>query len=90
MALAAESLTDDRTAPVAFEPLDIAVGRCKGCRLCVAVCPQHVLDVDESFVNALGYYPIRLTDPSGCTSCALCARMCPDTVFTIYARARRP
>ena len=25
-----------------FEPLDIATDRCKGCELCVDVCPKHV------------------------------------------------
>ena len=33
-----------RTPSDAFEPLDIAVDRCKGCGLCVAVCPKNVLD----------------------------------------------
>ena len=45
-----------------FEPLEIAVDRCKGCGLCVDVCPKHVLALDESVVNALGYHPVRLTD----------------------------
>ena len=75
-------------ADEAFEPLHIASDRCKGCSLCVGVCPQHVLALDESLVNALGYHPIRLTDAAGCTSCALCARICPDAVFTVYARPR--
>lgn len=89
MALAPGSVAVDRSEGAAFEPLDIAVARCKGCQLCIGVCPRHVLEVDESFVNALGYHPIRLTDPAGCTSCALCARICPDSVFAVYARAKR-
>jgi 2-oxoglutarate ferredoxin oxidoreductase subunit delta len=71
-----------------FEPLDIAGERCKGCGLCVDVCPKHVLANDESVVNPLGYHPVRLTDAAACTSCALCARICPDVVFAVYARPR--
>jgi 2-oxoglutarate ferredoxin oxidoreductase subunit delta len=72
----------------AFQPLDIAADRCKGCRLCVTACPKHVLELDPSAVNVLGHHPVRLTDAGACTSCALCARVCPDAVFTIYARPR--
>ena len=72
----------------AFEPLDIATDRCKGCELCVHICPKHCLILDETMVNALGYHPIQLTDASACTSCALCARICPDAVFAVYARPK--
>ncbi len=75
-------------AAVSFEPLAIAAERCKGCGLCVAVCPPGVLALDPSLVNRLGYHPVRLTDPAGCTSCALCYRVCPDVVFTVFARPR--
>jgi 2-oxoglutarate ferredoxin oxidoreductase subunit delta len=66
-------------------PIDIATDRCKGCGLCVEACPKHVLELDETAVNALGYHPAHLVDAAGCTSCVICARVCPDTVFTIYA-----
>lgn len=71
-----------------FQPIEIAVDRCKSCDLCIAVCPKHVLESDVTVVNRLGHHPIRLTDPDACTSCALCARICPDAVFTIYARPK--
>jgi 2-oxoglutarate ferredoxin oxidoreductase subunit delta len=77
---------------VALRPVRLAIAedRCKGCGLCVDVCPKHVLALDESVVNQLGYHPVRLTDAESCTSCALCARICPDAVFTVYAPARSP
>jgi 2-oxoglutarate ferredoxin oxidoreductase subunit delta len=89
LALAVLSSRADSPAPEAFEPLDVAADRCKGCALCVAVCPKHVLALDMSTVNGLGYHPVQLTDASACTSCALCARICPDAVFAVYARPRR-
>ena len=75
-------------APAPFEPLAIAVDRCKGCALCVGSCPKHLLALDETVVNALGYHPIRFSDSDACTSCALCARICPDAVYTVYAHPK--
>jgi 2-oxoglutarate ferredoxin oxidoreductase subunit delta len=89
MAIAVQPTRSRINAFEPFEPLDIAVDRCKGCGLCVAVCPQGILELDVSIVNELGYHPIQLTDAAACTSCALCARVCPDTVFAVYARPRR-
>jgi len=66
-------------------PVLIASDRCKGCELCVDVCPPHVLELDITVVNPLGHHPVRLTDPAGCTSCAFCARVCPDAVLTVLA-----
>jgi 2-oxoglutarate ferredoxin oxidoreductase subunit delta len=72
-----------------FAPLDIAADRCKGCGLCVDICPTHAVALDPSAVNELGYHPVRIVDASACTSCALCARICPDAVFSVFARPRR-
>lgn len=73
-----------------WSPLDIATEHCKGCELCVTACPHGVLALDLTVVNHLGYHPVRLTDPKGCTSCVLCARVCPDVVFTVYAPRKEP
>jgi 2-oxoglutarate ferredoxin oxidoreductase subunit delta len=72
----------------AFRPVVVSDERCKGCGLCVDVCPPHALELDERFVNALGHHVARLVDPDACTSCAKCARVCPDAVLTIYARPK--
>ena len=88
MAIAVDSIRSGTNARDAFEPLDIAVDRCKGCSLCVSICPKNVLMLDVSIVNQLGYHPVRLTDAAACTSCALCARICPDSVFAVFARPR--
>ena len=88
MATAVDSIRSGMNARDAFEALDIAVDRCKGCGLCVSVCPKNVLVLDVSIVNQLGYHPVRLTDAATCTSCALCARICPDSVFAVFARPK--
>jgi 2-oxoglutarate ferredoxin oxidoreductase subunit delta len=89
MAIAVQQVRPDTRRSRAFAPLDVATHRCKGCGLCVSVCPKGILELDSSLVNELGYHPVRLTDAAACTSCALCARICPDVVFAVYARPRQ-
>jgi 2-oxoglutarate ferredoxin oxidoreductase subunit delta len=54
---------------------------CKGCELCVPVCPPRVL-VMSTAVNAKGARYPELLD--GCTGCELCAKVCPDFCFEVY------
>ena len=58
--------------------------RCKGCELCISVCPKNILALDKTAVNKKGYYPATVTDIEQCIACASCARICPDSVITIY------
>lgn len=58
--------------------------RCKGCELCVAVCPKNILKLDEVYVNKKGYHPISITKQEECIGCANCAVMCPDGVINVY------
>jgi 2-oxoglutarate ferredoxin oxidoreductase subunit delta len=88
MAIGTLASTDGAFGAPAFQPLDIATDRCKGCELCISACPKHCLELSSGPVNSLGHHPIRLTDAAACTSCALCARICPDSVFTVYTRPK--
>ena len=56
---------------------------CKGCVLCVDVCPKKILEPDKGRVNAKGYNPVICSSMAGCTACAICARICPDSVITV-------
>ena len=56
--------------------------RCKGCGLCVSVCPKNVLEISNE-VNTKGYFPIYQARPEDCVSCATCYRMCPDVAIAI-------
>lgn len=60
--------------------------RCKGCGLCVAVCPKKLL-VLEGTTNIKGYNPASCADASLCVGCASCARICPDSIITIEKEA---
>ncbi len=62
----------------------IETDRCKGCELCVQVCPQEVLHLSSEY-NARGYHPVVLDESRNqCTGCGVCAVICPDVVFTVY------
>ncbi|MDD4796203.1 MAG: 4Fe-4S binding protein [Eubacteriales bacterium] len=57
--------------------------RCKGCALCVNVCPKKILTLDKGTLNSKGYYPARCIDEEKCIGCANCARMCPDVCIVV-------
>lgn len=56
---------------------------CKGCSLCIAVCPRGIIELDPDTLTAKGYHPARLTDEERCTGCAHCALICPDIAITV-------
>ena len=57
--------------------------RCKGCELCTAVCPKHIVAIDMSVINGKGYHPATVTDITQCIACACCAKICPDSIITV-------
>jgi len=56
--------------------------RCKGCGLCVTVCPKNVLEISDK-INTKGYFPAKQARPEDCIFCAICCTMCPDVAITI-------
>ena len=56
---------------------------CKGCGLCVNVCPRQILELSKETINRKGHYPVEMKDQSQCIACAFCATMCPDCVITV-------
>lgn len=63
--------------------LTIDYEKCKGCSMCVAVCPKKILQIDKNKLNLKGYNPVDIIDREACISCAMCATMCPDCIITI-------
>lgn len=57
--------------------------KCKGCFLCVDVCPSKILELDQDRVNSTGYNPIMCTNIDKCIGCAMCAIICPDSVIKL-------
>jgi 2-oxoglutarate ferredoxin oxidoreductase subunit delta len=63
--------------------------RCKGCKLCVAFCPQKILR-ESSQINAKGYHiPEVVPSMDGaCVHCEFCMMVCPEfAIFTLEVEA---
>ena len=63
--------------------ITIDKNHCKGCELCVTVCPQKILSMSKE-ITVRGYFYARVHDPSRCIGCRLCAIMCPDVAIEVY------
>ena len=56
--------------------MEVSADECKGCLLCVSVCPPRVI-VKTTRLNKQGYFPVEYTG-SGCTGCGYCFYACPE------------
>jgi 2-oxoglutarate ferredoxin oxidoreductase subunit delta len=62
--------------------IKLNIERCKGCGLCVDVCPRANLRLSKK-INAKGHNYIEIIEQNNCTGCGLCYQMCPDLVIEI-------
>jgi 2-oxoglutarate ferredoxin oxidoreductase subunit delta len=56
--------------------------RCKGCGLCVVVCPNNSIVISEKS-NKIGYFPAE-TKGVDCTGCGVCAIICPEAIIEVF------
>ncbi|MFP4029039.1 MAG: ferredoxin family protein [Candidatus Brocadiia bacterium] len=56
---------------------------CKGCGLCVEVCPEGKLEIDPN-PNDQGRQSAVVLEEVHCTGCSRCATICPDAAIEIY------
>jgi indolepyruvate ferredoxin oxidoreductase, beta subunit len=71
------------SAPEARRPaaeLEIITAWCKGCDICVRVCPEACLRLNDRAVA-------EIADPAACTGCRLCEWLCPDFAITVRPAA---
>ncbi|MBM4029453.1 MAG: 4Fe-4S dicluster domain-containing protein [Planctomycetes bacterium] len=59
----------------------IDMERCKGCGLCLAVCPKNSIGIAPES-NKNGYFPARAKN-DGCTACTRCAVICPEGIIEV-------
>jgi len=55
--------------------------RCKGCGLCVVVCPKNTIVISEKS-NSIGYFPAKINNDD-CTGCGSCAIICPEAIIEV-------
>ncbi len=55
--------------------------RCKGCGLCVVVCPKKSIVISEKS-NSIGYFPAKANN-NDCTGCGACAIICPEAIIEV-------
>jgi len=59
--------------------LEIHAAWCKGCDICVKMCPERCLHLDDRRVAVLD-------DPNACTGCRICEMLCPDFAINVHVR----
>jgi 2-oxoglutarate ferredoxin oxidoreductase subunit delta len=62
--------------------IEIDNNYCKGCKLCIAVCPQDVLELSQ-LRNSKGYLLPSAARGEDCTGCLQCEMTCPDLAITV-------
>lgn len=62
-------------------PVWVNEARCKGCDICVSLCPAGVLAMVYAPKRTLGSV-IEVIEPDSCIGCRDCELQCPD--FAIY------
>jgi len=59
--------------------LEITQAWCKGCDICVKMCPERCLQLDQHQI-------VQLIDEKRCTGCRLCEWLCPDFAISVEAK----
>ena len=55
---------------------------CKGCDLCITVCPQKLLTASGT-LNGKGYFTAELLEPDKCNGCGICYTVCAEVAIEI-------
>ncbi|OGS46976.1 MAG: hypothetical protein A2539_09020 [Elusimicrobia bacterium RIFOXYD2_FULL_34_15] len=56
--------------------------KCKGCFLCISVCPNNCIQISEK-MNKAGYKYIELINTDKCKFCGFCYLVCPDVAIEV-------
>jgi NAD-dependent dihydropyrimidine dehydrogenase PreA subunit len=64
---------------------EVHADQCKGCELCIDVCPTHVLELSQK-LNKMGYSYTHYKG-DGCNGCGICFYACPEPgAITVYKK----
>lgn len=59
-----------------LQSIEIIRDWCKGCSICVSLCPKKVLELDKE-------QKAVVARPEDCIVCKLCELRCPDLAITV-------
>jgi len=57
--------------------------KCKGCFLCISVCPKGMIK-ESSGLNKRGLKYAEFIERGECLGCSMCALVCPDCCIEVY------
>ncbi len=60
--------------------IDINTSWCKGCGICIGMCPTKVLEFDENLKAKVVYL-------EKCINCKLCELLCPELAVSVEEEA---
>lgn len=63
--------------------MTVKADRCKGCGLCLTVCPKKIVVMQKEKRNEKCYFTATCSNQDECISCAMCAAICPDCAIII-------
>ncbi len=66
----------------------VNLGFCKGCEICVEVCPKSVLRMVVAMDRWEGA-TVEIVDIDACTACMLCENQCPDFAIEVYTEKKK-
>jgi 2-oxoglutarate ferredoxin oxidoreductase subunit delta len=61
--------------------------RCKGCGLCIWVCPKKTINLIQQ-EDLRGIKVACVDGGQDCTGCTFCALICPDVAIDVYKELR--
>jgi len=68
-------LTEEQPARKEPAVIKVNIEWCKGCEICVAFCPEDVLEMEGG--------KVKVARPEECIKCMLCELRCPDFAITV-------
>ena len=66
-----ENVVENAPSQAFINTLEITAQWCKGCDICVRMCPEHCLELNQEQVAVMAR-------PDDCTGCRICEWLCPD------------
>jgi|YelNatPaOPRAMG01_1025707.scaffolds.fasta_scaffold00027_27 2-oxoglutarate ferredoxin oxidoreductase subunit delta len=63
--------------------IEVIADFCKGCEICVVMCPRNVLEMRADPSRWVGSVVV-VVRPEACTRCMLCEVHCPDFAIKVF------